>query len=470
MICHATPLFMFGESLATVAEDGGISGMSPERFSSWVEQYLTFTRPGKDEPVQISIGKDLAGKILAADQFRGQLRELKRVALVRLPVWTGERDGKQIELARAGFDPETGLFTVDSLPFDESMTVDEAWAFFCEAYREFPWDREGATEWQRTRSFSAQLAAGFGVFCGNLFEEGTPRPLVVHNANQPGSGKSLLMRMILAPVFGPPAESGKPETDGELEKILDTAAIARKPYLVLDDCKSLSSQALNRFVTSPVHECRLYHSQRMAVIPKVTQVFATGNALVVSEDLDRRAMVIDLFEPGEAARRTFRREITPSWLFTAETRGRFLSAMWAFVKRWQAMGRPMLAEHRRGSFEDWTALVGGIVTAAGLANPFKPRQVESGGDESGRALKLVLGRLAGELSDDDSLSTSDILTRAESDDLIEIITGGAKDPRKSLGWRLRRLRGRTFIDSKGRQFEFGRREVAAGASYPIRFV
>ena len=70
MILHTAPLFRFGESLSTVDEVGRIAEMSAERFVSWVESYLAFTRPTKDTPAVESIGKDLAGKILAADQFR----------------------------------------------------------------------------------------------------------------------------------------------------------------------------------------------------------------------------------------------------------------------------------------------------------------------------------------------------------------------------------------------------------------
>ncbi len=474
-ILHPAPLFRFGESLSTVDESGRIAGMTAERFTSWVENYLAFTKPMKDTAVMESIGKELAAKIMASDQFRDQIRELKGVAEVRLPIWTGEGESRTVELAPEGFDPGTGIFTVPRFKYADDMTAEAAWAVLWDALHEFPFDPEGESEVKRRRSFSAQIAVMVGSYCHLLFTEGTPRPMIIYNANQSGSGKSQLMRMALAPVHGPPAENGKPENESELEKVLDTAALARKPFLVLDDCRSIHSQALNRFVTSPIHETRLMHSQKMATVAKITQILATGNSLVISEDLNRRALVIDLFEAGEAANRSFKREITTAWLFSTEIRAGFLGALWALVRRWRDAGSPLMKEFRRGSFEEWSGLIGGMVIAFGLSNPFSPRQAETGGDEAGKALTLVIGALVGESSLDAPplLTTGDILDRAEALGLVEVIVGfldAKSDPRKKIGHRLKKLKGRHLVDSQRRSFEFGRREMAAGAKYPIRFL
>ena len=279
------------------------------------------------------------------------------------------------------------------------------------------------------------------------------------------------MRMILAPVHGAPAEGGKQETEKDFESVLDSAAIARKPYLVLDDCKNLQSQALNRFVTSPVHECRLFHSQRLATIPKITQVLATGNRLTVSADLDRRALVIDLFEPGDATARTFKKAITTAWLFSDATRARFLAALWYIVRHWSEKGMPSMEEHVKPSFEDWTALIGGIVTSFGMTNPCTPRTSASGGDDSTRALLIVIASIVGETALDmpPTLTTDDIIERATADAQLEVITA-AKEPKRAIGHKMSALKGRHLTDTQGRSFEFGKRDAAKGARYPITFL
>jgi hypothetical protein len=472
-ILRPAPIFRFGDTIATVDEEGRIAGMNPDRFCSWVEDYLAFTKLGKDPPTAESITKETAGKIMAADSFKNQLHELKAVAEVRLPVWTGKGPERTVRLAPAGFDEDTGLYTVDRIPYADDMPDEAAVRWLWEAMKDFPWSAEGEKNPSHRRSFAAQVAAMVGIYCRLLFPDGTARPMVIYNANQPGSGKSLLMRMALAPVHGAPAESGKPDAESEFEKVLDSAAMGRKPYLVLDDCRSIRSQALNRFVTSPIHENRQMHSQRLPTNPKVTQVFATGNGLAVSPDLDRRALIVDLQEPGEATARKFSKEITPEWLFSIETRAQFLAALWSLVRRWRDAGMPRIQEHRRGSFEDWSGLVGGVVVAWGLCNPFKPREAEFGGDEAGRALKIVLCQLADVALAGTPLilKTEDILARAESAGLLELIVSPDKNPQKSLGWVIKALGlPRNLTDGQGRVFEFKRRKMADGTGYEINFL
>jgi hypothetical protein len=318
------------------------------------------------------------------------------------------------------------------------------------------------------------LAAMIGTYCHGLFPEGTAKPLVIFNANQPGAGKSILARVTLCPVHGWIPEGGKPDSESELEKVLDSAAMARKPFLLLDDVANLRSQALNRFITSPVHECRRMHSQALMTAPKTCQVFATGNALSITEDLERRALIIDLFEAGKATDKKIAKgkEITSEWLAMPATRARFLAALWAIVREWRDEGMKM-GGGRKPSFERWAAVIGGVLSfAPSLADPFAARKVLSGGDESTRALERVLAIVAGryESGDTPRPDTAEILAAAEAEDLAEAITGFAKDAKKSLGWRLKRIRGRQFTDTRGRLFEFGKRDLGAGASYPITYL
>lgn len=471
-ILRPAPIFRFAGELVTVSEAGEIEPMASERFCSWAEQFLSFVVSTKDGPAVESIGKDLAGKILAADQFKRELRELKAVHCVRLPVWQGAGQQLRIGLAREGFDQETGILTIDGLRYRHDASHEEAIKFFADVLRHYPFESEGEPDFYRRRSFSAMLAAMIGAYCWALFPEGTARPFVIFNANQSGSGKSTLMRMVICPAHGMPGDDSMPRDENELRKRLSAAAFCREPFFLLDDVENLKSHALNSFITSPMHKDRVMNSQKTRSVGKITQVLASGNDLRITPDLDRRALIVDLFEAGDAGTRTFPRDITTEWLGLADTRAAFLAHLWALVRDWVERGMEIDPECRRGSFELWSRIVGSIVTHAGFSNPFAPRSAVAGGDEASHALRSLLIGLVSkcESADAPKLSTDEILAEAQALGVVDVIVGSAKDDRKALGWRLRKLRGRQFVDGRGRQFEFGRREVAAGASYPIRFL
>lgn len=470
MHLRSTNLFRFNDGLVTVDNSGSIAPMQAERFITWVEQHASLS-PG-------SLNKNQASTVLAADQFRENIRELKGVALVRQPVWRTIDGVRTVELAEPGFDKDAAIYTVEAVRYRDDMDPKEGFAFLLRMLQEFPFDPEGEAKVPLRRSYAAQMAAMMGVFLANLFPEGTTRPLTVYNGNQPGSGKSLLMRMALMPIHGDLPESGRPACEAEMEKILDGAALARLPFLVLDDVTTLRSQALNRFATSRVHQLRRMHSQTFLSVPKCTSVFLTGNGLVLTADLERRALVVDLFEAGEVRGRAFATEITTDLLSREETRADFLAALWSLVRVWRDQGMPLLQEGTLPSFEAWSELIGGVVTSCRLPNPFKPRAVETGGDESTRALNAVLASLVAELDPpsegepDPQLTTDAVLARAEEMALLDDITSFAKEPRKSLGWRLKRLRGRHLWDSSDtpRKYEFSRRSMAQGSIYRIKFL
>jgi hypothetical protein len=204
-----------------------------------------------------------------------------------------------------------------------------------------------------------------------------------------------------------------------------------------------------------------------------TQIFATGNGLNLTSDLERRALVVDLFCHDDAMSRDIRDPLTNSQVFGDEYRRAALGVLWALVRHWNEAARPISREARKPSFESYASLVGSIVVAAGLANPFAPRQCTSGGDEAGRALERVIASLAGEAVFGDSANTDQILAALREDDTLDLVAPFAKNDigqRQAVGHKLRKLRGRTMTDSRGRRFEFGRREDAHGARYTFHFL
>jgi hypothetical protein len=485
IILAPSPLFRFGESYVTIGnERGELELMTSDRFRSWVESYLYAMRPKGDGYLAATMTRDFAGMIMASDRFREQIREIKAINKVRLPAWRGVSEVKvdpwgpfwlkegcdlHVELLPPGYDERTKTYTLELVKYRHDLPLAEAEKFLSETLSQFKWALE--EENTNSRSIGSQFMAMVGVFCYSMFGEGTKRPMIVYNGNQPGSGKSLLMRIALAPVNGAPAETSKPNNE-ELRKILDIAALDRKPYLALDDVSNIHSNELNRFIDSQKHQPRILGQSRTEERPNVTQVFTTGNCLTLAEDLVRRCLVVDLFDPGKATERTFEKEITPDWLCLPETRAQFLAALWSIVREWNENGRPACKEARHTSASHWASVIGAIVHHLNpKLKPFAKRTFNLGGDESGAALEALICALASELpTSGEEFTTTQLIDRAESMNLLEAIAGHAKDQRKSIGQSIKRLRGRVFTDDKKRRFEFGKRDKSFGAVYPIRFL
>jgi hypothetical protein len=472
-------LFRLGDSrhVVTVDDIGRIQQMEPVRFCSWVEEWLITYRFRNNHEQEMTMGKDLAAKILASDQFIGGLPKLEVVAPVRLPVWVGDK----VELMQPGFDPLNGIYCCDAVEYRADMTLKEAAAVFQELLGEFEFP-DG--RWTQSRSGAVQVAAMLSTYCRHLVPVGAPRPMLVYTANQPGSGKSLLANMALAPVWGDPGstdfplnEKGRVDT-AELRKELGTAAIERRAYVWLDDAPpTIYSNSLNRFVTSSRHRGRILGTAGSFDEPNVSQVFLTGNMLEITPDLMRRALVCELFVAGEVGERRFKTEIDATWLAHSANRARILAAMWAFVKSWAQDGAELHPCPKPPGFAQWAGVIGGI-TAKLVGDPLAAPDLPTAGDQEGGEFRQLLCSLASDLMDGEAaaFTVDQLVARARSMEILIDLVGVTDGPplkaaeRKRLGRRLAPWRGRQLRDSRGRLFHFGARKQEKGTVYPIAWV
>lgn len=472
-------IFRQGDRVVTVDEvSGKVQLMTSRRFGSWVEQWVEtykLDRFGEERPM--TMGDALAKQVLEADQFLWTLQELKGVHPVRMPVL---RDGgKSVELLKPGYDAETGIFTCEGLRYDSEMSLEDGFEVFRDLLKGYPFaelGRDGGG-FEENRSVAVMMALALGNFCRGFFPPGVIRPMGLFIGNQPGTGKGTLAMMALAPVFGLPSFGRKPKNDEEFEKRLDTVALAMAPYLVLDDIGGgLFSNALNAFITEPMHSGRRMGGQEAYEAPSVTQVFATGNQIKTTRDLERRSLIVELHLAGEVEGRQFDRLIDPIYLSREDVRSRMLGAMWAMVRSWNDRGCPLVG-NVKPSFEKWTSVIGAIVRGAGFGDPLIKPELGSGGDESSLAWKEFLGMLAGECimpgEGSRDFTVAEMLEKAREwqeepqtgfslDDLV----GSAKDQNKAFGRRIQEWKGREIVDTQGRLVEFGNRRQAKRRIYP----
>ncbi len=477
-LARGSNLFRRGQQIITIDErTGETRDMPTERWCSYVEDIAwTYELKGGQNPMPVwqRFPKELAGLVLNSDDFREQLREVVAIYEPALPVWIGEGAGRTIELMAKGYDPATKVYCVNSLDYDRNLDPGEAQEWLLETLGAFPWaEAEKPSQVLRCRSFAAHTAGMLAPFCSLLLGDDACRPMFPYLANQPGSGKSLLAKIALAPVFGKPSGATASKNPDEMEKTINTAILMQRPYLFLDDCKSFQSNILNNILANTQIETRVLGKSEMPTLPNRMQVFLSGNGITLGEELVRRSVIVDLFFPGEVLKRKFPQTLTHAWAFSKETRSRCLAVLWSFVRHWRDQGMTLYPEATLPTFETFAEIIGSVTLAAGFSNPFAERHNVLGGDDEEKALVRFLCRLAGEVTDMENppeYRPREIADKAEEWEMLDAIIPYAKDQGKALGHRLKALRGRQWRDTQGRLFEFGKREVSAGAIYPIRFL
>jgi hypothetical protein len=397
----STPLFRRENIIVTVDhENGMLKPMTAERFLSWVEDYTLLYdwvtvgkgKAARDEKIGRTMPLTTARGCLASDAFYYQVRKIARVNSVRLPVF--RKDGRP-ELLPEGYDDESQVFTMTSrIPIDEKMDLVTAKGILDDYYSEFPWaDLDSATGLSRSKAVAITMAlALFGIGLQPIEDA---RMGCMVRANTQGGGKSLVAQMAIAAPFGLPKNTPRAGEE-ELRKVLDTAAMQGASYLFFDNLKNhLESALLEGFMTSPVWGGRVMGTQLSFEASKSTMLIITGNNLSVSPDLQRRLLQCDLHvENFDLQEKQHRRDLNPVVMVRPEVRGEFLSALWALVRNWYAIGRPPAGTrekpYRVATFKEWSDIFGGAVQAAGYGNPLvKPAEDQLADQKTPHQRKLV---------------------------------------------------------------------------------
>lgn len=490
-------LYRYGldERLVTFDDIGGKRrDMTPVRFCGWIEKHVDVVKSykGKGDSFydhKVTMGKDLAAKLLEVEEFLRELPVVEAVLPTRVPVL--RKDGRK-ELCAIGYDEDARTFCTNDVPFDpdwnmkQAMDRIEAWC------GEFPWAERGENLWD-CRSFLVHLAALLGVFNRRLLPPGTVRPAIIVVANEQGSGKSLLVSMLLAACFGQAASSDLPLGPKGLNQekftaLLEAVAQSMKEFLWLDDVPpSVFSNSLNRFITASAHSARKYgKNDEVFDVPAVTQVFMTGNNVEITRDLLQRALVVELFLEVDSQSKKHDAWLTPAALCAPKSRSEMLSALWAITRRWVEIGEPQ-ARSRQTRAPDWSLMIGGMVESLGVErNPFEIPALPMSGDRETEEWRDLLRLLAdeAEASPEEFLKTgrfevdTDMIVQTARDNkLLADLVGTADDKAlkggelKRLGKRLAKWRGREDLTaSSGRRFRFGKRKQASNWVYPIEWL
>ncbi len=198
-----------------------------------------------------------------------------------------------------------------------------------------------------------------------------PLPLWYIDANEIGSGKTLLAQLIGWILAGRPIPpSSAPVDEEEWAKTLMALAIAGDPIVLYDNLKAkLGGAELEKVLTSTEYSARLLGKNEAPTYPFQTMLIATANNGTVSEDLTRRALHIRLEAKEErpAERVGFRHDPIEEWVLSE--RSRLIRAILVILRAYHMAGSPDVSMRPMGSYGAWSRAVRAPLIWCGLPDP-----------------------------------------------------------------------------------------------------
>lgn len=218
-----------------------------------------------------------------------------------------------------------------------------------------------------------------------------PTPLHGVDSPTPGTGKGLLVGAALGLWSESPGLIGPVRDDDELRKSITARLMeGRLPMWLDNPTHALDSPVLAAALTAETWTDRVLGQSRTVALPVRVVWAVSGNNLTVSTENARRTVPIRLDarvdRPWE--REGFRHPALLAWV--RENRMELVWACAVLVQHWLAAGsKPGTV--RLGSFEEWSATIGGILEAAGIPGFLdNRRRLYEVSDELGARLRALV--------------------------------------------------------------------------------
>ena len=278
-----------------------------------------------------------------------------------------------------------------------------------------------------------------------------PVPMVVIEAPVAGTGKSLLAEVCAWVAGGVPAVAAPLAThDEERRKSIITLFSLGSPVIWLDNVdRKLDDPVLALAVTTGRVQDRALGTQRVMTLTTHAQVIVTANNLELTRDLERRSVRVRLDAGLDRPELRGGFAIADLRRWTGARLPELREALYGLVRAWVEQGCPAYHGERRGSFERWSEVVGGVLAVAGV-DGFLRAPVRLGGDVD--PMDLEWAALLG-LMQDGVYTASELTALADTEGLLgDVIGDGPTQARATrLARALRRARDRVWTVQDGRR-------------------
>lgn len=380
-----------------------------------------------------------------------------------------------------GFHPESGLFYRPAAGLEDlrapdgitSQDVDEAVGLLARDVKGLL----GAFDFVDESSRAHALGLVLLPFLQDYIGPKTPLHAVV--SPEPGTGKTTLARVALAPGCGSRLSliSGG-ESDEEWRKRITALLIGGSPAVAFDNLSGeLDSGALAAALTSGVWRDRVLGASKVAVLPTMNAWVATGNNLGTSKEIARRTVPIVLRAPEGKRRASDRPAEFPhpdleAW--AEANRADLVRAALVLVRHWldgpviwaeggyllhRSDSGPRDGKRLHGSFEAWSRAVGGVLEAAGIDGFLANRAAWAAEADDGSADAWAFLAAWAEAFPDEEMTAAELATHCQFGgalhDALPAELAGNRALQKDLGYWLRRHKDAAMPDGLRLTFEEG---------------
>jgi hypothetical protein len=202
-------------------------------------------------------------------------------------------------------------------------------------------------------------------FVRDIIKGSTPLHLI--EAPVPGSGKNLLLDVLIPPGVGRNYKQiAEGRDDDEYRKRITSALCGKVGAIIIDNvAESIKSGPLASAITADIWTDRILGKSEDVSIPVRTIWIATANNPVLSMEIARRTVrvrlspLVDQPWTREGFRHNNLRE------HVRDNRAKIAEACLVLCQSWVWAGCPLFKGKPIGSFENWTRVIGGILEHAG---------------------------------------------------------------------------------------------------------
>lgn len=196
-----------------------------------------------------------------------------------------------------------------------------------------------------------------------------PTPLFSIEANTPGSGKSLLASLVSILTMGKnPTIRSFPSDDDEVRKNITSTLLSGPQIVVIDNVREnrigiIDSSSLAALLTTQFWEDRILGQNKIITLPNSATWIITANDPKFSVELQRRRILISLDSGASQPWKLqgFRHPCLIEWVL--KNRSLLVTKILTIVQAWLITGTPK-SKKSLGSYEDWSATIGGILEFA----------------------------------------------------------------------------------------------------------